>query len=837
MSELTELKFSRDWTNPEDFATYEPDEAKVRYDLQFLFNEIRDWINERLLPTLTSGGVEKLDVIYGGTKPAGPALWLPDDGNLDPVTMKYVDPDGVEFNIYPRTRAAYLLGAGDAGADGDNDGGDSGAAAGTVGGAKLWFVPDVDSVGALYDYLFFTNLVGDAEASETTVHAGDMLLCNDGGILFIDKITQIDSNYYIVSRPKAGDFDPADGAVMKFGGSGGSVDIVVGVVTTAEAGSPAAAALTKRDTDGAYVLDLTIPKGDQGETGSRGADGEPGATPYLFTGAVETLSAGSAATASVTRREGTSNVYDVSFGIPRGASGEKGETGAQGAKGDPGAAATLTVGEVVTLPAGSPATATLNKRPGSENDYVLAMGIPQGIQGDQGAVGPKGLPANLKIGTVTAVPPGNGATASLTLESAETNTYVLTLGLPTGATGAKGDKGDKGNAGEDGITPTLEIGEVATLEPGSPATAELVADTEAEATYKLNLGIPEGKAANAGEIGTVTVGFDASCDFVCDGVEDNVQIQEAIRSLPAGGGTVYLNPGEYHVKQPIDAGVRDNVTVEALNKTDATTRVESIVVLRRDADWSEGEVGTATFHPAVFHYTGSRWTFKKLTFKDTAAGSKSTIHVALRCGRGDLVLNCTFIDMRGTAVYPGEGEVISCRFENCGTGVGSVGERCQGNYFTRCLTGISCGMDGCLIVNNVVEDCTVGIHVEDANNATIIGNVVRRGAGTAADYTSSQHTVLVGYNFLGRSLYGRNVVVYGNKLYGKDVSFLAAGSSTLEEDLARRDSAVIAENLVTDVSTKSVPSVLLESTTEGSVKQFKITVDDTGAITATEVTQ
>ena len=52
MNDLTELRFTKDWTNPGDFPTHESSEAQVRADMQYLFNEIRDWLNQKLLPVV-----------------------------------------------------------------------------------------------------------------------------------------------------------------------------------------------------------------------------------------------------------------------------------------------------------------------------------------------------------------------------------------------------------------------------------------------------------------------------------------------------------------------------------------------------------------------------------------------------------------------------------------------------------------------------------------------------------------------------------------------------------------------------------------------------------------
>lgn len=44
------LQFTRDWNNPSDFPTYEENEQKVRADLQALHDEVRDYINDTLIP-------------------------------------------------------------------------------------------------------------------------------------------------------------------------------------------------------------------------------------------------------------------------------------------------------------------------------------------------------------------------------------------------------------------------------------------------------------------------------------------------------------------------------------------------------------------------------------------------------------------------------------------------------------------------------------------------------------------------------------------------------------------------------------------------------------------
>lgn len=128
-------------------------------------------------------------------------------------------------------------------------------------------------------------------------------------------------------------------------------------------------------------------QGPQGVPGPAGEDGEPGpagatgATPNLQIGAVTTLDAGNNATASIT---GTTENPLLNLGIPKGADGAQGPQGDPGPAGQDGAAATIQVGQVTTLPAGQQATVT---NVGTANAARFDFGIPKGEPGEDGSAG------------------------------------------------------------------------------------------------------------------------------------------------------------------------------------------------------------------------------------------------------------------------------------------------------------------------------------------------------------------------------------------------------------------------------------------------------------------
>lgn len=55
------LSYSKDWNNTSDFPTYEENETRVRADMQLLHDEVKDFINEKLIP-----GIETLAVPGAG---------------------------------------------------------------------------------------------------------------------------------------------------------------------------------------------------------------------------------------------------------------------------------------------------------------------------------------------------------------------------------------------------------------------------------------------------------------------------------------------------------------------------------------------------------------------------------------------------------------------------------------------------------------------------------------------------------------------------------------------------------------------------------------------------
>lgn len=217
----------------------------------------------------------------------------------------------------------------------------------------------------------------------------------------------------------------------------------------------------------------TGPQGERGPQGPKGDKGDPGqkgetGSGFVVKGYYGTVSALQTSVKNPAVGDaygvGASEPYDIYIydGVTRtwinngplqgakGDPGPQGEQGIQGQKGDPGK-------DGATGPAGKDGiTPTIgangNWYLGTEDTGKPSRGAtgPQGTTGPQGATGPQG---------------------------------------ETGPAGPDGAPGKDGSPGKDGVTPDIKIGTVTTLPAGSEATASM-GGTAAQPT--LNLGIPKG---------------------------------------------------------------------------------------------------------------------------------------------------------------------------------------------------------------------------------------------------------------------------------------------------------------------------------------------------------
>lgn len=221
-----------------------------------------------------------------------------------------------------------------------------------------------------------------------------------------------------------------------------------------------------------------------------------------------------------------------------------------------------------------------------------------------------------------------------------------------------------------------------------------------------------GKRATRITIGTSVNGWtEKDCDYLCDSITDDAEINNAIKALPATGGEIVLLDGTYNVTTSIK-----------LNKAN--------VVLRGNGSSTKlvrGFIGSST-NPAAIYMTGANCVVCDIAIdgakesyksKNYCLGIKST-------GENNTIEDCNIFNHEGDAIYVGANHNIV------------VGNTSKENYRGIVVEGHDNIIKGNINTKN--EEC--GISLKDANCNTIIGNVCRMNADQNIFFDASSYNIV-----------------------------------------------------------------------------------------------
>jgi hypothetical protein len=191
---------------------------------------------------------------------------------------------------------------------------------------------------------------------------------------------------------------------------------------------------------------------------------------------------------------------------------------------------------------------------------------------------------------------------------------------------------------------------------------------------------------------TVTVGFDASCDYVCDGTEDNVQIQAAIDYVDGlGGGNIKIKAGLYDIYTGIvgyTANHYSNINIFGDGKEVTILKASRGVAI---ITFGNGNASLTTQHPEnikissmtidMNSQTGACYglalaakdvTLRDLHIKNQANGAKAMLFFGVSSNassamvvRNLVVDNCTFSDSDAAWEAITLAQAFNCKFTNC----------------------------------------------------------------------------------------------------------------------------------------------------------------------------
>lgn len=312
-----------------------------------------------------------------------------------------------------------------------------------------------------------------------------------------------------------------------------------------------------------------------------------------------------------------------------------------------------------------------------------------------------------------------------------------------GAIGADGEQGPPGTPGRDG-------------EDGAPGPAGTNGkDGKDGADGK------DGMACRTARfvVGTSTTGWTADdCDYLCDGTDDQVEIQAAINALPASGGEIVILDGTYNISEGIMLrniatkiqGCGYSTILDGKNIQEASgllynsssvgaISVSSLKIIVNDSvkalivggssrcevfnTWIVGNginIGISSFF-RIHHNIidgGNSTSAKTNSGIYTLQGYRGTItdNIIAEIGFG-VLLNSN------DNIIVANNQIIKCHI---------------GVYLTR-----SDYSDARIVIeNNICYENDVGI-LTGTDRSIISGNICIRGNGSTDDYTSDQHTIQV----------------------------------------------------------------------------------------------
>lgn len=267
-----------------------------------------------------------------------------------------------------------------------------------------------------------------------------------------------------------------------------------------------------------------------------------------------------------------------------------------------------------------------------------------------------------------------------------------------------------------------------------------------------------------------------NADYVCDGTDDEVEINQAISDLPATGGRVLLMDGTFDIDSSISLN-KSNVSLIGQGKStileaDSTINIIDIVSNKDYCIINNLKIKGVTSYGCVGIKNQSNYNLIKNTYFDT-------IYEGIICtGDHTLTASCNFDDCT-YGIYQNSGniQVSNSSFYSCNHGIYILGQYsgCDGCYFDSCSEAVNlyygyCGscvfydsdvnsnygacVSGCIFVSsqldmgrnssavgNLFNNCNQSV-ILGSYNSSFVGNTIFDEIGDSAiTVNGSRHTI------------------------------------------------------------------------------------------------
>ena len=347
---------------------------------------------------------------------------------------------------------------------------------------------------------------------------------------------------------------------------------------------------------------------------------------------------------------------------------------------------------------------------------------------------------------------GQAGTQAQVTNSGTALEAVFDFVIPQGEKGEKGERGEPGAKGDTGPQGAQ----------GPPGTA-----AECKRTARF-------------VVGTSTAGWTAAdCDYLCDGTDDQMEINAAIQALPAEGGEVVILDGTYNIAASIEINKPNTKMSGSRASTILKAAAASIRVVNITKDYCS--VDSLTCDGVKESFAGTYGIYSNGNYvsivnnicrnngkdgiynygKRNTLGNDSIIHKNICINNGSAGIN----NDAGDRIIISE-NICS---KNTGNGIQNAGTKNQinGNTCTENYSGIF-SQSTCTIIGNICDSnshigiqCSggsiignhcclngsMGISCNSGDRGNIVGNFCNKNQGSGIELNgSASHIVISGNN-------------------------------------------------------------------------------------------
>ncbi|MCI8404687.1 MAG: hypothetical protein HFE49_07265 [Clostridia bacterium] len=240
----------------------------------------------------------------------------------------------------------------------------------------------------------------------------------------------------------------------------------------------------------------------------------------------------------------------------------------------------------------------------------------------------------------------------------------------------------------------------------------------------------------------------ADVDYLCDGTDDQEQINAAIAAISDAGGKIILLEGTYNISDSINI-TKENVSIEGMG-VEATT------------------LQTNSFTGNIIRASQPYFTLKNVRVTSTMIEPTGIGINFLNNGSHGLIDNVEVYGLETGVRASGYNIIINkVRADFCGMGI-LANKNCM---VTNCIiidsdgVGIRVSGNHGYICGNYIDSVECGIEIAEGRYNKISDNYIIRGLGETSDYTETQYTISVyegTYNDISNNyILGKNYITIG----------------------------------------------------------------------------